>query len=135
MVNFHVTPTLLKMDQNLCFSITMATITAFFIFFSCDPDRAFVDGYFGVLHDLLYASIDEWEPENPKKCPKSSQIGCFMVAMVTILSFFNLFLLNLIGLDYTIILVYYMTHVGGSRPRTPGLGARKSSKISKIVQN
>ena len=34
-----------------------------------------------------------------------------------------------------VISVYYMTHVGGSRPRTPGVEARKSKKIEKIIKN
>ena len=57
-----------------------------------------------------------------------------MVAMVTQIVFVNIFLVVPIGLDQTVILMYYMTHVGGSRPRTPGLRARKYSKIGQIVQ-
>jgi hypothetical protein len=45
----------------------------FFQLFSFDPDRAWVDGHFGVLHDLVYASIDAWDPKNPQKWPKKAK--------------------------------------------------------------
>ena len=38
-----------------------------FIFFPFDPNRAWSDGHFDVLHNLLYALIEPWDPKNPQK--------------------------------------------------------------------
>ncbi len=53
-----------------------------------------------------------------------------MVAMVTKIVFFNIFLLIVIGLDYTGIMVYYMPYY--MLPLT--LGAQKPSKMTKNGQ-
>ena len=44
------------------FLVAMVTKMIIFDFFSFDPNRTWLDGPFGVLHDLLYASIDVKEP-------------------------------------------------------------------------
>ncbi len=41
-----------------------------------------------------------------------------MVAMVTKIIFVNIFLGVLIGLHPTVVLVYYLTHVGDPAPKT-----------------
>ena len=68
---------------------------------------------FGVLHDILYSLFDAWYHKHPQKCPKTVQnwpfYDSFMVAMVTEFIFFIIFILNLIGLDKPVILVYHMT--------------------------
>ena len=51
-----------------------------------------------------------WKQENPKKLRKSSKIDSFIVAMVTKIVFFNIFLLIMIGIDYTVIMMYYMPY-------------------------
>ena len=65
--------------------------------------------HFGVLHFLLHALIDLWDPKTPQKYEKSSKIDCFLVVMVTDFIYYFIFLFILIGLGSPIILVYYTT--------------------------
>ena len=46
--------------------VTMVTENIF-QFFSFDPDRAWSDGHFGVLNNILYALIEPRDPKNPQK--------------------------------------------------------------------
>ena len=88
-------------------------ILYFFIFFSLDIEWSWVANHFGVLHDRLYALFDAWYHKHTQKYPKIVQnwsfYDSFMVAMVTELIFFIIFILNLIGLAKPVILVYHMT--------------------------
>jgi hypothetical protein len=59
-----------KIVQNGQFSGCHGYENDYFRFFSFDPNRTWLDGPFGVLHDLLYASIDVKEPWNGHKWQK-----------------------------------------------------------------
>ena len=67
----HKTPQNTKKGQNrqkMDVSCLVTMVTEFiFNYFSFDPDRAWSDGHFGVLHNLLYALIEPWDPKNPQK--------------------------------------------------------------------
>ncbi len=72
-MNFHATPTLLlrknanKITPNRQFSGYHGYRNYFFHLFSFASNRTGLVSHFGVLHDLLYASIDAWDPQNHKK--------------------------------------------------------------------
>ena len=66
-----------KITKNWVFSGCHGYGFNFFNLFSFDPGRAWLDGHFGVLHDLLYAPIDAWDSQKPSKMAKITQKWSF----------------------------------------------------------